>query len=89
MSSWYANELNCQIQTPATAGIADAETDRLSEPVACAPNYLLCVRSGVVGLLRGQSIFDANDNDQFVDVLIFDRAISGVDTHAKPPTASC
>ena len=58
-------------------------TDRLSGPADIRPSYLLYIRSGIVDLLRGQSIFGETDNDQFVDGLIFDWAIAGIDTHAK------
>ena len=58
-------------------------TDRLSESADIKPSYLLYIRSTIVDLLRGQSIFGETHNDQFVDVLIFDWAIAGIDTHAK------
>ncbi len=37
----------------------------------------------IVDLLRGQSIFGEADVDRFVDALIFNWAIGGIDAHAK------
>ena len=39
--------------------------------------------AGIVDLLRGQSIYGEIDVDRFVDALIFNWAVAGIDAHAK------